>query len=217
MEYCSELTVASLLVYPPKGTAASDAARQFVRYRIKQAEGRYIEKSVSRLRDIAEQGAMGASFASPCTLVPVPGHAPLVTGALWVPRVICDAMVGAGLGSAVVPCLRRTRLVPRQSSRTSAEDRMNPADHVDSMVCEGALELGSRVLLVDDFVTRGATLLAAATLIRRQRPDVEISAFALVRRSDAPLTSIADMLSPTIEVVSCDADGTSPVRRARDS
>lgn len=213
MEYCSELTVASLLVYPPKGTDTSDAARRFVRYRIKQAEARIIEQTVSRLRTIVNEGLLGDFFSAPQTLVPVPGHAPLIKDALWVPRVISDAMVAAGLGSAVVPCLRRTCLVPRQSSLTSADERMSPADHVDSLVLEGALELGSRVLLVDDFVTRGATLLAAASLIRHQRPDIEIAAFALVRGGDTPLSATADMLAPTIEVVSCESDGTAPVRR----
>lgn len=213
MEYCSELTVASLLVYPPKGTDASDAARRFVRYRIKQAEARTIEQTVSRLRDIAEAGSLDDFFSVPGILVPVPGHAPLVQGALWVPRVVSEAMVATGLGSAVVPCLRRTRLVPRQSSRTSADERMSPADHVDSLVFEGGLELGGRVLLVDDFVTRGATLLAAASLIRHQRPDIELAAFALVRGSDSQLSAMADMLSPAIEIITCESDGTAPVRR----
>ncbi len=32
MQYCTELTVASLLIYPPRGSAGSDKAREFIRY-----------------------------------------------------------------------------------------------------------------------------------------------------------------------------------------
>jgi orotate phosphoribosyltransferase len=38
-----------------------------------------------------------------------------------------------------------------------------------------------RVLLVDDVITRGATLIAAAARLREAFPDVSIQAFALAR------------------------------------
>lgn len=213
MEYCTELTVASLLIYPQRGTAASDRAREFIRYRIKQAQGQTIESTVGRLRKAVDAGDLGNFFELPRTLVPVPGHAPQADGTLWVPRQICQAMVAAGLGTEVIPCVRRAHLVDRQSSRTSAQDRLTPAQHSESMTLEGSLVLGDRVLLVDDVVTRGATLLAAASLLRAQNPQVDIAAFALARVGEAALEDIKQMLAPTIELVSCDATGAAPIRR----
>lgn len=213
MEYCTELTVASLLIYPQRGTAASDKAREFIRYRIKQAQGQTIESTISRLREAVDAGEFGDFFGAPRTLVPVPGHAPQEDDTLWVPRQICQAMVAAGLGTETIPCVRRALLVDRQSTRTSAQDRLTPSQHVDSMTLEGSLMLGNRVLLVDDVVTRGATLLAAASLLRAQNPQIDIAAFALARVGEAALEDIKQMLAPTVELVSCDATGAAPIRR----
>lgn len=145
--------------------------------------------------------------------MPVPGHAPQEDDTLWVPRQICQAMVAAGLGMGIIPCVRRAFLVDRQSTRTSAQDRLTPAQHVNSMTFEGSLILGNRVLLVDDVVTRGATLLAAASLLRSQNPHIDIAAFALARVGEAALEDIKHMLAPMIELVSCDAAGAAPIRR----
>jgi adenine/guanine phosphoribosyltransferase-like PRPP-binding protein len=43
------------------------------------------------------------------------------------------------------------------------------------------LERPRRITIVDDFVTKGATLLAAASRVQEAFPEAEVRAFALVR------------------------------------
>lgn len=213
MQYCTELTVASLLIYPPRGSPGSDQARNFIRYEIKQANGQSIEKTIDRLRDVLSASVLEDFFSEPRALVPIPGHAPLTDDALWVPRNICHAMVAAGLGTSVVPCVKRLHHVVQQSTQSSVSGRLSPSQHVESMALEGTLTLGGKVLLVDDVVTRGSTLIAAASLLLAQNPRLDIVAFALARVEQEHLSAVKDMLAPAVEHITCDADGTSPFRR----
>jgi phosphoribosylpyrophosphate synthetase len=66
---------------------------------------------------------------------------------------------------------------------------------------------------VDDVVTRGSTLIAAASLLLAQNPRLDITAFALARVEQEHLGTAKDMLAPAVEFISCDAEGTSPYRR----
>jgi hypothetical protein len=108
-----------------------------------------------------------AEFLGPdVTLVPVPKSAPLPSKGsgpvLWVPRRICEALAAAGLGAAVVP-------------GCPSIDR-----HIESMQARLDLPRGP-ITLVDDVVTKGATLFAAARVITNAFPGVEVRAFALIR------------------------------------
>ena len=49
------------------------------------------------------------------------------------------------------------------------------------MVVDAQLIGSKRVLIVDDFVTKGATILAGASRVAEAFPDAEVRAFALVR------------------------------------
>lgn len=213
MQYCTELAVGSLLVYPPHGSAASGQARAFIRYRIKQARNRAIEMTIDRLVSLLPGSVLEELLDGSRTLVPVPGHAPLTKDALWVPRLICQTMIIAGLGTTVAPCVTRLRVVVQQSTRSTAGERLSPAEHADTMSVDGVLELGSKVLLVDDVVTRGSTLVAAASLILHHAPGLDVKAFAIGRVVQEPLAEVGDMLAPTMETILCDEAGTSPVRR----
>ena len=213
MRYCTELTVGSLLIYPPRGNVASDKAREFIRYRIKQAKHRAIDQPIERLAGILPGSVLEELLDGSRTPVPITGHAPLRKDALWVPHVICRTMVAAGLGTVVVPCLKRRRMVVQQSTRSAADEWLSPSEHADSMAVEGVFELGAKILLVDDVVTRGSTLIAAASLILHDVPNVDVKAFAVARVAQEPLTDVGEMLAPAMGVITCDEAGISPVRR----
>jgi hypothetical protein len=74
-------------------------------------------------------------------------------------------------------------------------------DHFESMSVSSSLLAPRRVLLIDDFVTRGATLIGAASRIRAVLPDCEVLGFALVRSmTDGEITTIRDPCVGSIEL-----------------
>lgn len=204
MKFCNELPVASLLIYPAIRSEASDTAHRFVRYRIKQAKAGDIEATIRRLIEILPGSPLEPLFAELTTLVPVPGHAPLTGGGLWVAESICKAMAAAGLGRSVATCLRRERAVPRSSGISAGEDRPAPGVHCDSLSLLPDITIGDRVLLVDDVVTRGSTLIGAATKLQERWPALEVGAFALVRVEQVELGNAREMLAPKMERIKFD-------------
>jgi hypothetical protein len=183
----ASLPYASFLSYSPRGTSPVSVESQRVCYSVKQdglqPSGRpLIEAVVGTLaRDHREAFA---EFLGPdVTLVPVPKSAPLPSKGsgpvLWVPRRISEALAAAGLGAAVVPCVERVTAVPKSAASTRGE-RPSIDRHIESMQARLDLPRGP-ITLVDDVVTKGATLFAAARVITNAFPGVEVRAFALIR------------------------------------
>lgn len=165
-----------------------------VRYRIKQDqylndengdEVGAIAYAARRLREI-DPPELTDLLAPDVLLVPTPGSAPLPPrqrNFLWVPRRICQELRGVGFGSGIEQLLVRETAV--EKSATAGQEnrkRPSPEEHYDSFAV--APRMGGppeRITLVDDFITKGATLLAGAARLAEAFPDAEIRAFALVR------------------------------------
>lgn len=134
-------------------------------------------------------------------LIPVPRSYPTRTGDLWVSARITTAMASAGLGRKAVPCLKRTSQVPKSAYSLSA-DRPKARQHYASFSVE-TLTGADDLVLVDDVVTRGATLLGAANRLAERFPDAKIRAFALVRTQSNPadFTKFEDPVHGLIELI----------------
>ena len=104
----------------------------------------------------------------------------------WVARDICAALYKQGLGGDPMPLIVRTVAVPK-SAFASPGERPDPRVHVDSLsvdrehVEKFGLLTPTKFTLVDDVITRGATLIGAATVLRAAFPGAEVRAFALLR------------------------------------
>jgi hypothetical protein len=79
-----------------------------------------------------------------------------------------------------VPCLQRVRAVPKSAFAVSGS-RPKPIDHYESIVGTKMIADRAELCLVDDVITKGATLLAAASRLRETYPQSRVVAFALVR------------------------------------
>jgi predicted amidophosphoribosyltransferase len=117
-----------------------------------------------------------------------------------------------GLAAEVWPLLRRRRAV-RKSAFATAGERPSVLEHYASFAVErtpldpAPSAAGLRLTLVDDVVTRGRTLLAAAVRLREAFPAADVRAFALLRtlRRDEVLYRVLDPCEGEVRWVSGDA------------
>lgn len=174
------LAFASCYVYSPTGNGLICARSRLLRALLKEGDARFMSKYARRVREQARLPArLGGFFLAGDVLVPVPRSAPK-TGGTWVAAELAHALVQQGLGDMVWPGLRRIRAV-RKSATSAQGARPSVASHYDSFRMEPPALPPASVVLIDDIVTRGRTLLAAAARVREAIPGVEIRAFALLR------------------------------------
>jgi len=194
------LDFASCYAYSPRGaTEASLQSRQLC-YRIKAGDAEAIRLAAERVRTFHESGALPGFFGANVTLVAVPGRAPLAPGASSRTHSICDALLRCGLAREVVALLERVEPVLK-SAYAAPVERPSAEEHYATIAVAPTLLTPARVLLVDDVVTRGATLLGAASRIQEAFPECELRGFALVRtESFDEVTAVRDPRVGIIEV-----------------
>lgn len=100
-------------------------------------------------------------FQASDVLVPVPTSAVSKPGTVWPALELAKAMLAAGLGSEVVQMLHRKQPM-RKSAYAATRDRPTMAEHMESLAVHGSVSGVARIVLVDDLVTKGTTLLSCA-------------------------------------------------------
>lgn len=154
-------------------------------------------------------GRFAAVFGNRVVLVPVPGSAPRRRGH-WVAERLAWCLRELGLAMDLWPVLRRGYAV-RKSAVAASGERPSVLEHHASFVVESAARqpggAGLRLTLVDDVVTRGRTLLAAAGRLHEAFPGAEIRAFALLRTlsRDETLCRVLDPCEGEVRWLSGDA------------
>jgi predicted amidophosphoribosyltransferase len=206
----SRITFGSFLVYAPRGTSElSNKAKQFVRA---LKEERFIgtppqSPSQFAARRFAERHPnriMEEVFGAAPLLVPVPRSSRPVDGGIWPAYNIASALVANGIGTAVLPCLQRVKAVPKSAFATLGT-RPKPLDHYASIAAAKMVADREELCLVDDVITKGATLLAAASRLRETYPNANIVAFALVRTMGF-VDDIDRMIEPAVGTITLRGD-----------
>ncbi|MHB1047516.1 MAG: hypothetical protein ACYC4P_16055 [Thermoanaerobaculia bacterium] len=211
----SSLEFGSLLIYSPRGTGETSVRSREIVGRIKNdgpgpfPPERMIDFAVRRLLEELPGSPLASFFPAGATIVPVPRSAPIKDAhALWIPRRIADGLVSCDIGAAVEPLLIRTSAV-RKSAWSTPGNRPSLEDHVASLDVAPTPPLGSPddIVLVDDVVTKGATLLASASVLSKAFPSARIRAFALIRTMGL-VPDVDRILSPCTGAISRLRDGT---------
>ena len=186
---------ASCYVYSPTGSGAVCERSRLLRALLKAADAGFMLKYAVRVRQQATDSPLLADFfGATDVLVPVPGSAPSLTGRSWVAKRLAVALVNEGLGGAAWPGLRRVRAV-RKSATAAPGERPTVNLHYESFFVDRPAVSPERIVLIDDVVTKGRTLLAAATRVHEAFPCAQIRAFALVRTMGL-VADIQQLLDP---------------------
>ena len=175
------IAYASCYVYSPAGTGDVCERSRLLRSLLKAGDANFMLKYALRVRQQAKDSPpLAGFFGAKDVLVPVPGCAPSAGGRLWAAEDLAMALINEGLGATAWTGLRRVRAV-RKSATAAPGSRPSVNLHYDSFFIERATMPVERIVLVDDVVTKGRTLLAAATRVHEAFPDAHIRAFALLR------------------------------------
>ena len=123
-------------------------------------------------------------FHKNAVLVPIPSSSLSRNDTLWVPKCIILAMEKYGLGTSKT-LLKRDTPLPR-SSTSLTRNRPKARAHYNSMIVQKTLDEIKEIVLVDDVITRGATVLGAVNLLVDTFPDARIHVFVAMRTVNNP-------------------------------
>jgi predicted amidophosphoribosyltransferase len=173
---------ASCYVYSPAGKGRVSQHSRLLRELLKAADARFIDKYAGRVQQQVDGGsaALCGYIEAEDILVPVPGSAATCAERAWVAGRLADALIDKGLGRVAWPGLHRVSSV-RKSAYALIGARPSVHRHYDSFSFMKPLWESQSIVLVDDIVTKGRTLLAAAARIQDALPHARIKAFALMR------------------------------------
>ncbi len=156
-----------------------DAARR-VCARVKAIDPRWLPRYAGVVhRTSLHHSQLAGLFAPGAVLVPVPGSVP-GSAVPWVASQLAMALRDVGLAGTVWPGLQRQFAVRKSATALSGE-RPTVREHYESFAVMRPPGAIRRIVLIDDVVTKGRTLLAAAARLQGQFPDADIRAFALIR------------------------------------
>lgn len=195
----------SCYVYSPRGTGYASEASRMLCMRLKAGDPKCLPAYAGQVRELAmRHEPLAGLFGREVMLVPVPGSAPSSAG-VWAAERLAMALHGVGLGKSVWPGVQR-RFGVRKSATALNADRPTVRQHHESFVVSplptaaGLSTPPSPIVLVDDVITRGRTILAAAARLHEAFPNADIRAFALVRTMGF-LPNVTHSLEPCYGIV----------------
>jgi hypothetical protein len=175
------LPFAACYVYSPKGESeVSQRSRQLCA-RVKSGSTKWLRSYAAAVHQEVLHGRRFLELFNEHTLlVPIPECRPSGHTTFWAARRLALALQGTGLAEEVWTGLRRVSSVERSSSAWMWE-RPTVQQHYQSFAVIPSSKSAKKIMLVDDVITKGRTLAAAAMRLQDAFPDAEVRAFALVR------------------------------------
>lgn len=174
------LSFASCYVYAPRACGpVADASRQICE-RVKRIDPLWLPAYAGFVyRTSLRDRQLRALFSPGAVLIPVPGSE-AYSSSRWTSLQLALALSEIGFALTVWTGLQR-RVAVRKSATAPQAERPTVMQHFDSFSVTRAHGAVRKIVLVDDVITKGRTLLAAALRLQVELPPAEIRAFALIR------------------------------------
>jgi len=181
MTWVSSLPFGSCFVYAPRGVGAVSAGARLLCRRVKTSDPLWIPRYAGCVVQLWLRGTFFQRVFTPdVILVPVPGSS-VSRGVPWAAWQLAIAFRELGLAREIWIALERRTPVTK-SATAAVGQRPTVWQHYDSMLVGAAPRpQPQKIVLIDDVITKGRTLLAAAARLRASLPGIDIRAFALVR------------------------------------
>lgn len=188
----SKLEYGSYLTYSPRGQSETAKKSRYWRDCLKN-EKSVVESPpkfmsqlvVERLKESIDKMPFKHFFNENVSLVPVPKSSLMQPNTLWVSEKIAKALSKQAFGS-VYPCLKRIKPVQKAAYAVPSSKRPKAIEHYNSIECQQLVHRPKGIVLIDDIITRGSTLLGCASKVKEIFPDVPILAFAVIRTISDP-------------------------------
>ncbi len=196
-----QLKYGSYCNYSPRGVSELSKQSQRLCNRVKRnTPPDTYQKASKHLAENSEAGSLHEFLNPESILVPVPSSSPLnEPKSFWSSRDLAKAMVEAGLGKEVVIALERIKAVPKSAFAQHGE-RPSVQNHVESLKVVTSLPEGASVVLIDDVITKGATLFACGSLLAKSVRRLTLHAFALIR-TQGLVDDINKRIDPSVGVI----------------
>ena len=205
----SEVIFGAYLAYFPQGKSTISSQSRKIRNSIKGGVEDVLRQVTEHLiKSEAEKGTFASILGSDVVLVPAPGSAPFVMGALWPAFLIAEKLVDAGFGRKVTPGLERINPVPKSALQPRGTRPKAKKHYVTIAIKPQSLLNGERITIVDDFITKGNTLRGAASRIAEVYPHANVQAFALIRTMGLQ-PEIENIIDPCVGKISLGYQGDS--------
>jgi hypothetical protein len=172
-----QLPYGACYAYSPKGESDVSQRSRLLCGRVKNGSPRWLKSYVAM---VCQERRFRDFFSERALLVPIPQYPTNSRVSLWVARRLAFTLQEAGLGGEVWTGLRRMRAVER-SAVAWMWQRPTVQEHYRSFTVTPSSKHPSEIVLIDDVITKGRTLVAAAMRVHEAFPAAVIRAFVLVR------------------------------------
>ncbi len=203
----SEIPFYSFLQYSPHGTSPRSQKSRIVRDAVKfhkvHGSGKLYVDLIAAEMTKRRISFIEELFDSSTALVPMPRSHPLNPGDLWPAFEFCKALLRAGYPGRLAPLLERVAVVQKAATANPGM-RPGPNDHRRTIRAVTGEIPPARIVVVDDFITRGASFVGVHPVLREAFPDAQLHMFAVVRTRSGE--EVQDIIFPVEGKITYRAD-----------